>query len=83
MGNIGKHVCLTDGFVHAQLLKFCQNTLTQFISAKINIPDSDNVITAQHKHVDRKMTYEILEEGTWGSFRKWSQQDIDLPITIL
>ena len=66
MGDIGKHACLTDGFVHAQLLKFCQNTRTQFISANINIPDSDNVITTQHKHVDRKIAYEILQKGTWG-----------------
>jgi hypothetical protein len=70
MGDIGKHVCLTDSFVHAQLLKFCQNTRTQFISTNINIPDSNNVIMTQHKHVDRKITYEILEKGTWGSFRK-------------
>jgi hypothetical protein len=77
MGDIGKHAYLTDGFVHAQLLKFCQNTRTQFISANINIPDSDNVITAQHKHVDRKIAYEILQKGTRGSFRKWPQQDID------
>jgi hypothetical protein len=55
MGDIGKHACLTDGCVHAQLLKFCQNTRAQFISANINIPDSDNVITAQHQHVDRKI----------------------------
>jgi len=73
MGDIGKHACLTHGFVHVQLLKFpkfCHNTRTQFISANINIPDSDNVITAQHKHVDRKIAYEILQKGTRGSFRK-------------
>jgi hypothetical protein len=74
MGDIGKHACLTDGFVHAQLLKLCQNTRTQFISANINIPDSDNVITAQHKHVDRKIAYEILQKGTRGSFRNWSNK---------
>jgi hypothetical protein len=83
MGDIGKHACLTDGFVHAQLLKFCRNTRTQFISANINIPDSDSVITVQHKHVDRKIAYEILQKGTRGSFRKWPQQDIDLAITML
>jgi hypothetical protein len=83
MGDIGKHACLTDGFLHAQLLKFCQNTRTQFISANINIPDSDSVITAQHKHVDRKIAYEILQKGTRGSFRKWPQQDIDLAITMI
>jgi hypothetical protein len=77
MGDIGKHACLTVGYVHAQLLKFSQNTRTQFISANIDIPDSDNVITAQHKHVDRKIAYETLQKGTRCSFRNWSQQDID------
>jgi hypothetical protein len=56
MGDIGKHDCFSDGLVNTQLLKYCQNTHTQFISANINIPDSDVVITAQHKHVDRKIT---------------------------
>jgi hypothetical protein len=69
MGDIGKNACLTDGFVQAQQLKFCQNTRTQFISANINIPDSDNVITAQHKHADREIAYEISQKGTRGSFR--------------
>jgi hypothetical protein len=32
MGDIGKHACLTDGFVHDQLLKFCQNTYFDRIS---------------------------------------------------
>jgi hypothetical protein len=64
-------------------LKYCQNTRTQFISANINIPDSDVVIKAQHKHVDRKITHEILQKGTRGAFRNWSQQDIDLATTKL
>jgi hypothetical protein len=76
-----KYLVLTDGLVHDQLLKFCQNTRTQFISTNINIPDSDNVITPQHKHVDRKISYEIFQKDTWGSFRNWSQQDIDLVTT--
>jgi hypothetical protein len=76
MGDIGKHACLTDGLVHTQLLKYCQNTRAQFISASMNIPDTDIVITAQHKHVDKKIAYETLQKGTRGSFRNWSQQDI-------
>jgi hypothetical protein len=26
MSDIGKYVCLTDGLIHAQLLKFCHGT---------------------------------------------------------
>jgi hypothetical protein len=32
MEDIGKHDCLTDGFVHTHVLKFCENTHTQYIS---------------------------------------------------
>jgi len=64
MEDIGKHAFLTDGFVHNQRLKFCQNTRTQYIIGNISIPDSDNVITSQHEHVDKKIAYEILEKGT-------------------
>ena len=69
--------------VSLRQLKFCINTRTQYISANINIPDPDNVITAQHQHADRKIAYEILQKGTRGSFRNWSQQDIDLATTML
>ena len=34
------------------------------------------------KHVDRKIVYEILQKDTRGSFRYWSQQDIDLTTTM-
>ncbi len=30
--DIGKHDCLTDDLVHTQLLKFCENTRTQYIT---------------------------------------------------
>ena len=33
--DVEKHDHLTDGFVHDQLMKFCMNTHTQFISASI------------------------------------------------
>jgi hypothetical protein len=77
MQDVGKHAILTDGFVHIQLLKFCENTRTQYITATINIPDSE------HQHVDRKIAYEILQKGTRGSFRNWPRQDIDLATTML
>jgi hypothetical protein len=83
MEDTGKLQALTDGLAHFQLVKFCQNTRTQFISANITIPDSDTVITAQHQYVDRKIAYEILQKGTRGSFRNWSQQDIELATTML
>jgi hypothetical protein len=48
MGDIGKHACLTDGLVHTQLLIYCQNTRAQFISANMNIPDTDIVAGGVH-----------------------------------
>jgi hypothetical protein len=44
MGDIGKHACLTDGFVHAQLLKFCQihahNSSAQTLTSQTRIMSS-------------------------------------------
>ena len=48
----------------------------------MNIPDSNNVLTVQHEHVDRKIVNEIFQKDTQGSFRNWSQQDIDLVTTM-
>ena len=74
---------LTDGFVHFQLLKFCQNIHTQYISVKINIPDSGNFLTTQYQHFDRKMANDVLQKVTRDSFRNWPKQDIDLTTTMI
>ena len=40
---IKKHDPLTDGFVHNQLMKFCMNTLTQYMSTNVTLPPISTV----------------------------------------
>ena len=41
-----------------------------------------NKLVTEFESLDRKITYEILKKDTWGSFRNWSQQDMDLETTM-
>ena len=83
MADIGKYEPLTDVFVNYQLLKFCQNTRTQYTSTNIHIPDSDHFLSTQDEHVDRILVNVILQKDMRGLFRNWSQHDIDLRTTML
>ena len=78
-----KHDPLTDGFVHFQLMKFCVNTRTQYMSAKITLPPQEHFLSAQHVHVDTVIADAILRKGTRGSFRQWDKNDYDLTVTRL
>ena len=42
INDAGKHDPLTDGFVHFQLIKFCVNTRTQYMSANITLPPQEH-----------------------------------------
>ena len=74
---------LTDGFVHFQLMKFCVNTRTLYITANVTLPPQEHFLSAQHVHVHTVITDVILREGTWGSFRQWDKNDYDLAVTRL
>ena len=78
-----KHDPLTDGFAHFQLLKFCVNTCTQYMSANITLPPQEHFLSAQHIHVDTAIADAILRKGTRGSFRQWDKNDYDLAVTRL
>ena len=45
MTDIGKHEPLDDGLVHFQLLKYCMNTYTQYISANVTIPSPEHFLS--------------------------------------
>ena len=62
MTDIAKHEPLDDGLVHFQLLKYCMNTYTQYISANVTIPSPEHFLSLQHKHVDRTLANVILRE---------------------
>ena len=78
-----KHDPLTDGFVHLQLMKFCVNTRTQYMSANITLPPQEHFLSAQHVHVDTAIADAILRKSTWGSFRQWDKNDYHLAVTRL
>jgi hypothetical protein len=65
-----KHDPLTDGFVHFQVMKFCVNTRTQYMSANITLSPQEHFLSAQHVHVDTVITDAILNKGTRVSFRQ-------------
>jgi hypothetical protein len=65
-----KHDPLTDGFVHFQLIKFCVNTRTQYMSTNITLPPQEHFLSVQHVHVDTTITDVILRKGTRDSFRQ-------------
>ena len=55
-----KHDPLTDGFVHFQLIKFCVNTRTQYMSANITLPPQEYFFSAQHTS--------MLTRSSWTQF---------------
>ncbi len=83
INDVVKHDPLTDGFVHFQLIKFCVNTHTQYMSANITLPPQEYFLSVQHVHVDTVITDSILRKGTRGSFRQWNKNDYDLTVTRL
>ena len=42
MVDITKHEPLDDGLVHFQLMKFCMNTRTQYISSNVTVPSTEH-----------------------------------------
>ena len=81
--DVDKDDHLTDGFVHDQLMKFCMNTRTQYMSANITLPPQEYFLSAHHLHVDTAIANTILKRGTRGSFRQWDKNDYDLAVTRL
>ena len=74
---------IQDGFIHYQLLRFCQVTRLQYINSYVNLP---NRCVLQQDYVDCKIVDTLLKRGTkqdadgWDSSRKdWSHMCIHLP----
>jgi hypothetical protein len=78
-----KHDPLTDGFVHFQLMQFCGNTRTQYMSVNITLPPQEYFLSTQHVHVDTVIVDAILRKDTRDSFRQWDKNDYDLTVTRL
>jgi hypothetical protein len=60
---------IEDGFVHYQLLRFCQATRLQYLNSHVSL---DNQLALQQQHVDHKIGEALLKKGTDNTYLTWS-----------
>ena len=81
--DVEKLDAIQDGFIHYQLLRFCQATRLQYINSHVMLP---NRCVLQQQHVDCKIADALLKKGTkqhadgWDAPSKaWAHMCIHLP----
>ncbi len=81
--DVEKLDAIQDGFIHFQLLRFCQVTRFQYINSHIMIC---NCCVLQQQHVDCKIADALLKKGTkqntddWDTSSKdWTHMSLHLP----
>jgi hypothetical protein len=62
---------IQDGFIHFQLIRFCQTTRFQYINSHIML---SNRRVLQHQHVDCKIADTVLKKGTKHHSDGWDTQ---------
>jgi hypothetical protein len=62
---------IQDGFIHFQLLRFCQATRLQYLNSHIML---SNRCVLQQQHVDCKVTDALLKKGTKKHVDGWDAQ---------
>ena len=60
---------IDDGFVHYQLLRFCQATRLQYLNSHVSL---DNQLVMQQQHVDYKIAEALLKKGTNNAHQTWA-----------
>jgi hypothetical protein len=63
---------IQDGFIHYQLIRFCQATRVQYVNGQITLANQ-NVL--QQQHVDHHIASALLKKGTRDAYKTWNQQD--------
>ncbi len=81
--DVEKLDAIQDGFIHFQLLRFCQATRLQYINSHIML---NNRCVLQQQHVDCKIADALLKKGTkqhadgWdASSKDWAHMVLHLP----
>jgi hypothetical protein len=81
--DVEKLDAIQDGFIHYQLLRFCQATRLQYINSHIML---NNRCVLQQQHVDCKIADALLKKGTkqqahgWDvSSKDWAHMVLHLP----
>ncbi len=68
--DVEKLDAIQDGFIHYQLLRFCQVTRFQYINSHIMLP---NRCVLQQQHVDCKIADALLKKGTKQTQMVWTR----------
>jgi hypothetical protein len=71
MEDVEKLDNIQDGFIHYQLIRFCQATRLQCVNCQITLANQ-NVL---HQHIDHHITSALLKKGTRDAYKTWNQQD--------
>jgi hypothetical protein len=81
--DVEKLDAIQDGFIHYQLVRFCQATRLQFINSHIML---NNRYVLQQQHIDCKIADALLKKGTkqhadgWdASSKAWAHMLLHLP----
>ena len=72
MEDVDKLDSVQDGFIHYQLLRFCQATRLQYLNGQVPIENQNHL---QQQHVDHKIAEALLKKGTDNAHRNWTRQD--------
>jgi hypothetical protein len=72
MEDVDKLDNIQDGFIHYQLIRFCQAPRLQFLNGHVQLANQ-NVL--QQQHVDYKISNALLKKGTRDAYKTWNQQD--------
>ena len=70
MEDVDKLDNIQDGFIHYQLMRFCQATRLQYLNGQIDLANQ-NVL--QQQHVDWKISNTLLKKGTREAYKTWTQ----------
>jgi hypothetical protein len=68
---------IQDGFIHYQLIRFCQATRLQYMNGHVQLVNQ-NVLQerrAPEQHVDHNIASGLLKQGTQDAYRTLNQQD--------
>jgi hypothetical protein len=71
MEDVDKLDNIQDGFIHYQLIRFCQATRLQYVNGQITLANQ-NVL---QQHVDHHIASALLKKGTQDVYKTWNQQD--------
>jgi hypothetical protein len=66
MEDVDKLHNLKDGFIHYQLIRFCQATRLQYVNGQITLANQ-NVL--QQQHVDHHIASALLKKGTTDAYK--------------